>query len=72
MPLLMVSFGLLVGGLGVLGVSGRLDADALRWLGMTGVDQPVVSRQIGLNRVLFALVALSGLVLAFGGFLELA
>jgi hypothetical protein len=72
MPLLMVSIGLLVGGLGVLGVSGRLDADALRWLGMTGVDQPAVARQVGLNRALFSLVALSGVVLALGGFLELS
>jgi hypothetical protein len=71
MALLMVSIGLLVGGVGMLGISGRLDAGALRWLGMTASDQSMVERQTGMNRALFALVALSGLALSLGGWLEL-
>lgn len=71
MGLLMVSIGLVVGGLGILGISGHLDAGALRWLGMGSADHPTVARQVGLNRALFALVAASGLVLVAGGLLEL-
>ena len=71
MALLMVSLGLLVGGFGMLGISGRLDAGALRWLGMTASDQSMVERQTGMNRALFGLVALSGLALSLGGWLEL-
>lgn len=68
----MVSIGLLVGGFGVLGISGRLDAGALRWLGMSGSEQTAIARQMGLNRLLFALIATSGVALALGGLLELA
>lgn len=71
MPLLMVSLGLLIGGVGILGAVGGLDAGTLRWLGMASADEPTVQRQVGVHRVLFAVVAVSGLVLAAGGLLDL-
>lgn len=70
MPLLMVSLGLLIAGVGILGAVGGLDAGTLRWLGMTSADDPTV-RQVGVHRILFRVVAVSGLVLAAGGLLDL-